>query len=215
MNRSIFQGDLLVKHEKFLESNSLNIHAFFSGILHAPIAYLNHSKKMSLGWRELFCVVNMFSFQHNFYNLNISMAASKGLSLEPSISCHLTETSPSGICSISATLNHKSFFRASSVVEVIFLCNKWRNCEVHGFMTPTFNISTSKAHLSMWRVLKRTSAVFLFSSWKRIEISCSSQSCEMRKDWREDAMIGAPWNHTGCPSLSSQQKSRRRHGNQS
>ena len=36
-------------------------------------------------------------------NLNISMAASKGLSLEPSISCHLTETSPSGIWSISAT----------------------------------------------------------------------------------------------------------------
>ena len=36
-------------------------------------------------------------------NLNISMAASKGLSFEPSISCHLTETSPSGICSISAT----------------------------------------------------------------------------------------------------------------
>ena len=31
----------------------------------------------------------------------------------------------------------------------------------------TFNISTSNAHLSMWRVLKRTSAVFLFKSWKK------------------------------------------------
>ena len=52
------------------------------------------------------------------------MAASKGLSFDPSISCHLTETSPSGICSISATF--KFYF---SQVEIISLCRTLNCCK--------------------------------------------------------------------------------------
>ena len=75
--------------------------AFFSGILQAPMAYLSHSRKISLKKRRYHQLVTWDVGWNS--NLNISMAASKGLSFEPSISCHLTETSPSGICSISAT----------------------------------------------------------------------------------------------------------------
>ena len=40
--------------------SSSNIHAFLSGILQAPIAYLNHSKKMSLRWEWVHWISKLY-----------------------------------------------------------------------------------------------------------------------------------------------------------
>ena len=150
-----------------------NIHAFFSGILQAPIAYLNHSKKMSLRWNKLvleyYLIPKLFSQPEHLYGSQQGTEFGT-INFLPS---HWNFTQ--------WYLQHFRNLETKKTFERRFNCRcyfsvqqteKWLKYDHSWVMTPTFNISTSKAHLSMWRVLKRTSAVFLFSSWrKRIEIS--------------------------------------------
>ena len=136
--------------------------AFFSGILQAPIAYLSHSKKISLKKED---IINWWHVMSGGATWTSRWQLAKGWvwshrSLATSLRLHqaVSEASPQ-------PGNNNTLIKYRKWDHI------WQWRDRRGIKTfsyrCTFNISTSKAHLSMWRVLKRTSAVFLFKSWKK------------------------------------------------
>ena len=135
--------------------------AFFSGILQAPIAYLSHSKKISLKKED---IINWWHVMSGGATWTSRWQLAKGWvwshrSLATSLRLHqaVSEASPQ-------PGNNNTLIKYRKWDHILHWRNR-RGIKTFSYRC-TFNISTSKAHLSMWRVLKRTSAVFLFRSWK-------------------------------------------------
>ena len=136
--------------------------AFFSGILQAPMAYLSHSRKISLKKEDI-----------NWWHVMSGWTATwtsrwqqaKGWVLSHRSLATSPKLHQAGSAASPRPGNNDTLIK-HNIWDLILHCRYRRGIKSFSYRC-TFNISTSKAHLSMWRVLKRTSAVFLFKSWKK------------------------------------------------
>ena len=174
--------------------------AFFSGILQAPMAYLSHSRKISLKKEDIINWWHVMSggtatWTSRWQQAKGWVLSHRSLATSPKLHQAGSAASPQP-GNNNTLIKHRTW-------DLILHCRYRRGIKSFSYGC-TFNISTSKAHLSMWRVLKRTSAVFLFKSWKK-------NNGSLLEKWLKALL----WNHTGYPWPFSQQRPTHKHESQS